>query len=62
MTPDEELAQSIAEALAAAGKLPQEKVEDLKNAMAGGTLTKAKWVGFLTPLFPAPAPAAGNGN
>jgi len=62
MTPDQELALRIAEELAAAGKLPQEKVEDLKNAMAGGTLTEANWISWLIPMFPAPAPAAGNGN
>ena len=62
MTPDEELALSIAEALAAAGNLPQNDIEDLKDALATKTLTEADWKSFLTPIFPPSVPTAGNGN
>jgi len=62
MTPDQELALSIAQALEDGGKLSKNDIQDFKDALATTTLTEADWIRWLIPMFPPSAPAAGNGN
>ena len=51
LTPDEELAQGIAQAFAKRGDLPVEDADAFATALATKTMTEAEWKSWLSSVF-----------